>query len=120
MSVRGNYFKIVLLVVVSALGLLAFAATDQASAVKRCSDVPGSGSQAGYDIEARGMSCRQAKTVVRAFTDEVAIGGPVKRVDAAGYSFRCRTKRIGFETYRTKCSAKSGSRRLIASFTWGF
>ena len=91
-----------------------------ADAANRCGNLPGSGARAAFDIEAPGLSCKKAKKVARAFTNEAAIGGPVKRVDAAGFSFRCKTKQIGFETFRTKCTASTAGGPRRSSFTWGF
>lgn len=100
-----------LLVVLGAAALLAAVAPAGSSVARSCSDLSGRGSSGGHDIEARGLSCWEAKQVVRAFTD-----GPAKRVFAIGWNFRCRIKRTGYETYRTRCGARIGS----TSFTWGF
>ena len=113
---RGNT---VLLALLLAAGILLLF-TPAADAAKNCGNLRGSGARAGFDIEARGLSCRQAKKVARAFTNEAAIGGPIKRVDAAGYSFRCKTKRTGFETFRTKCTVSTAGGPRSSSFTWGF
>jgi hypothetical protein len=110
----------VLLALLLAAGMLLLFTPAAADAAKNCGNLPGSGARAGFDIEARGLSCRQAKKVARAFTNEAAIGGPIKRVDAAGYSFRCKTKRTGFETFRTKCTASTAGGPRSSSFTWGF
>lgn len=110
----------VCLTLLLALGILLLLTPGTADAVKKCSNLRGSGARAAFDIEARALTCRQAKKVARAFTNKAAIGGPIKRVDAAGYSFRCRTKRIGFETFRTKCTASRVGGSRSSSFTWGF
>jgi hypothetical protein len=110
----------VLLALLLAAGILLLFTPAGADAAKNCGNLPGSGARAAFDIEARGLSCHKAKKVARAFTNKAAIGGPVKRVNAAGRSFRCRTKRIAFETFRTKCTASTAGGPRSSSFTWGF
>ena len=87
-----------------------------AAAAKRCSNLPGVGARAAYEIKAGGMSCKQAKKVARKFTNGSAIGGPIDGVTSGGYSYTCKTRSTGYETLRTKCSAPG----RFTSFTWGF